>query len=1113
MMMGHFFSTTTTQYINDQTTSTSSLASSIQRFHHIQSINMATVELQQFLGTGTHQQQHAQLEALREQGDPSYLFLRTILESVQHQDTSSTSPELLFHCISGTQYVALQNWTSGSRYHLEFVALLRDFFQGLGDFYGSSSLDPSSRRMLRNACYTTSVVFWKRGWKDFAKLNSSPSSSQPPVCAGEQTLIAQIHALQSRVSQTTVVKAAPELFSNIMSKLNLSDHTHDESVALYLSIMVQEFSGKSKTAYKLPMEFHQEAHRIFETGSAYSASREAVDTTRTFSPLDQTLQICMSGLAKVVSTASEPSAALAMLQLTQDVLGFEFGMSKFIHLPSSRTLIRPPKQWAEYLIKPEFVGAMFQYHQQQWTLAVSGSSATTSAEHISQSLRQLFVQLASLSGPIFSSKDEQQQFAHYLAQGSLGMLRLWQEQCHPDTHYVVFLDTLSLIGRMFTNYRLAMLSKLPSILEVLEAMTVTGCKVLQEMVHHSQSVHGDADQVLMELEWREDAIHLLLESVVVLSADPWIRQTRTDEEGRTIQTHLAQALGPLYIQTVESRCELGKLGEHFSMLRATQHGTQTDPEEAEEETSEAADIKTAAAEDEMTAVASLGRLHPSSALEFLATKLNSLLTNLQRLWNDPAPTTPEACADSASLLEEARLLLKYTNYLLTDPSKQLVRLPKIPGAIDLACQREPSVVEHVATTVRIVLTLAEAQASRLPILDATSNIIVDRIGTNLVIEVLEFLERFAPVYLFSAAGNSSESILAQFWSQQEASDQVVAFCLNLSLQYGAYLPDHRAIQDHLNTLLLNLAKRNAKIRNSMVSSEPFQKLAKLLCLMMQYASAPHPPVSLPEEERLLLAGFQRHDSSEKKALLTSLILASSDAPGQAIFVEILSSLNALTQSVISFKLPLDPSMHQAICTALDLCSGVAEAKDIDNPQRLISFLDPILVPLTEFSSDQSICDKSGKLLRDYVEHLGERLTPDQQRTVNMACANVLRAYPMCHDPGHLKSEGGEESLLVLLDLLLKLSVSQGFSEAAFYGLQQVLPIMSMEVLHRPAISSKFFSLITSSLEKSPERLNNVSFELLNSILQCILFGMTVNDIGTAKDCLVSSCHHFALIVE
>jgi hypothetical protein len=140
------------------------------------------------------------------------------------------------------------------------------------------------------------------------------------------------------------------------------------------------------------------------------------------------------------------------------------------------------------------------------------------------------------------------------------------------------------------------------------------------------------------------------------------------------------------------------------------------------------------------------------------------------------------------------------------------------------------------------------------------------------------------------------------------------------------------------------------------------------------------------------------------------------------------------------------------------------------------------------------------LFRDYVEPLGASLTPAQQHTINQACANVLQAYPTHHDNQHVAGSG-EESLLILLDLLLKLAISDGcFSEASFFGLQQVLPLMSLEVLHRPAVSSKFFSLITLCMEKYAEQMNNISFELLNSILQCILFGMTVSSV-VAKDCL------------
>jgi hypothetical protein len=96
----------------------------------------ATAELQQLLATppanfvgnahNSHAVAHASLEALRDSGDPSYLFLWSILEIFSQQfDHQLAQQELLFHCITGARQVILFKW---NRLSAKFKSGVRDFF-------------------------------------------------------------------------------------------------------------------------------------------------------------------------------------------------------------------------------------------------------------------------------------------------------------------------------------------------------------------------------------------------------------------------------------------------------------------------------------------------------------------------------------------------------------------------------------------------------------------------------------------------------------------------------------------------------------------------------------------------------------------------------------------------------------------------------------------------------------------------------------------------------------------------------------------------------------------------------------------------------------------------
>ena len=84
------------------------------------------------------------LQRLRESGDPSFLFLRTLIElaSSGPAGVSGANEELAFHCAGGTRHVLLHRWAT---YTKEFRDATRDWLASLG--MGISAQHPGAAQV------------------------------------------------------------------------------------------------------------------------------------------------------------------------------------------------------------------------------------------------------------------------------------------------------------------------------------------------------------------------------------------------------------------------------------------------------------------------------------------------------------------------------------------------------------------------------------------------------------------------------------------------------------------------------------------------------------------------------------------------------------------------------------------------------------------------------------------------------------------------------------------------------------------------------------------------------------------------------------------------------
>jgi hypothetical protein len=725
----------------------------------------ATTELQHLLSTSPEGFQgnfrntaavaHAQLQALRDSGDTGCLFLRTVLEITQHQQATPQSEELMFHCITGFRHVLLTKWNTFSPV---FRGAVRDYFLRLG---GVSHFS----RTTRMASYNASATFWKRQWQEEKLVHAQQQRPE------EHALLETIRSLQQQL-QITQLNGKTELFAYLEAGLAQPGPQMLEA-ATFLSILVGEFAGKSASNYNMPLEFHKRAHLDFGTDW-----------------LDKSLQMSMHALSQVVNMITtkpdiddfQEELVLAIVQLTIDIIGWDFvdawdssviGMSII-----ARTVIRPPDSWREYLMHPEFVKAVFNVH---------GVIVHTRPK-LGHSLRQLLLLLASVHGPMFKSTDERKAFASFLLEGILGLLSTATTAAAQESSEL--LDTFSMISRLIVNYKMSILVQLSLITQLFQGMAMIGRHLLHENLKECESVRGDTE-IMEHREWREDALTLLLEGIVMACGDPWLLYSGNEEQRNSARAALASTLGPLYAEFVTCRIRMARLEEQYLTLY------EAELDEVRE------DIFAIDLEDEMASLSNVGRLDLSAALACLSTLFQQLVPQLQSLWDgNVGGVTP----DAAGLLEESRLVTMYIGHLLTDDNNG--ESPQVPDSIVIACQNDGAVSNAIVQAVQSVHQFAQFQASKI-----AANPADPRLSPLLAKSFLWFLNRWAPAYILPVGYSEAtpRSPILQSWSSPEAVQEAVFFCQTLSLHYHCYWPHERQLQENAATLLFSMARRCPKV--------------------------------------------------------------------------------------------------------------------------------------------------------------------------------------------------------------------------------------------------------------------------------------------------------------
>lgn len=215
---------------------------------------------------------------------------------------------------------------------------------------------------------------------------------------------------------------------------------------------------------------------------------------------------------------------------------------------------------------------------------------------------------------------------------------------------------------------------------------------------------------------------------------------------------------------------------------------------------------------------------------------------------------------------------------------------------------------------------------------------------------------------------------------------------------------------------------------------------------------------------------------------------------------------------------VDAKEMTSLC--VELFGGVARTGEMVEPNRIPKFLTPSLPHLsglmTFYANDLTICEGLLRFFRDYAEQFIAILDPEDCLVLFQSSADLLKAYSSVHCASSrvIKSDAEEEQsytdVLCAIQLLIQLGTkdfvdlrqdgvaSAQVTEMIFFGLQQILPLMTRGLLQFPTLCKQYFSLVGFMMETYPDKVGQLPFELFDALLESLLFAMSYHDPSVAK---------------
>jgi hypothetical protein len=960
----------------------------------------------------------------------------------------------------------------------------------------------------------------------------------PTVREDERFVFAQmihtVSVLWKRSWSDEAVGVREEWLNQVRSLAESADRRQRLLAARILTMLVEEFGSTSATRMSMPLEFHKRAHASFQNlGLVHSLD---IAMRLLGGVLHDALMDAGSIAGSNLSEQSCLELYLVVVNLSTVVLSWESKSPEVWQVPSSNSRTCPGPSWRPFVVRPDLLGAVFAAYgatRQRYTgrgghAEILFLPASVSLLH---AFRQLLLQLACMSGDIFESELQRRGYASFLLEGISSLLSslqaplgsgarstaaAWVEE---DAVIQERIDIASISCRLISNFGLMELSTLPVFQEYAEHLAS-----LTRVILEAAALAATSSCDLEESAHMECFAELLQCWVLIVNDTAMV----TRKLSSSVRERLCELARQVYADYAVARLAISR----------TVGATSAE----EEELSEVEAIGAADIEEELVMVSSLGRMSMAT--------LPGLLSYLQRALCDVSVLVQSGCLPGGAcatdghgnlipaavgVLEESRMMILLVGYILADEDEG--ESPMIPEAMLEPLTLDDSAAVLVVELVKAVLDALGWFGEQLV---RGSPGQCQALSPMLAQALLWCTARLARTYLLPDPGLYDGG---ECFGRGLSQPLVDAFAPGVS---------SAAISDFL------LQSVTIFLWGWPGEPDVCEGAIRVLGALLSRSAAPT-VTALPRWQELVLTlGRDRrlahHDAS---TVLTHLVkggLLAGRADAMARFQYTVAPVQSRFDSLVTSVEAMpkirqqDIGVVQEVEACLDLYSGVVKGGDSEHADEMGFFVEGSLCGLIKIFRVYSVLEVDtvvlGALsyLRDVASLQLVFMKSRRTRALFDACGEVLKLYAAYRKRRFVQlamEEWVHDDILVLLELLghlvtkdcVNLSVedeskpssvpptislpacdaaikveevlplSASVRGVVLFGLGEILPLMSDELMNVPMIQSQFFSMISFVIETYAGSLGTVDPNLVKQLIRALVYGAQQVDTGVARNSL------------
>ncbi|KAK6640921.1 hypothetical protein RUM44_012619 [Polyplax serrata] len=884
-------------------------------------------------------------------------------------------------------------------------------------------------------------------------------SASLPVFVREKILQA-IAVIVKRGSVCDNAAHRGQLISDIENLIMNADHSKKMLGCSLLAALIQEYGITDKST---------DIGLTWKANIITKAEFETTDLKRIF-------QFCCRSLSSVANAENTfPQETLSLvkqlLAISESILCWNFTDPFFLKKPFVDSLyemnqnpaLRLTATWRDAILETQVVNLFFLVY---WKIR--------SFPQLSHHALTCLVQLATIKGTIFDNKESHVQYLGHYIQGFVNFL----------TNVEILdreaLGLSNIVRRLLPIFTFHFVEVLPSDLidSFVQRLVILTCNFAE----------GAATEETM---CADDRLYMEAFDNVMIA---WMNVLR-DIPNYWKEKHLG-ALKQVF-------------NEYLKCHLAPPMGTRGEGRDLEqEELDESEETDRVKFKDQLLAVGEFGRLCPQHSLPLLSRlieeKTKELSSRFERLRNQQSATI----SDSSSLVllfEDLHwLLLIACNIISEDPLGESIYLPSELKSYSIKQSLNTSVevtlqvfgspnrnfdeipnaenkADHVVRLISSVLRLSFLCQNFIEVK------MVQFLSPEVISSMLWFLNLWATVYILednSTSEQGSAHFNCSFGTNSAGAVWALNYLLEQAVNYLVHLNSEPSVTRDAVNLFICLVGDKTKV-------EYILKSDNLMKVLIVQSSLPQ-GVKRDVIRGLTLAGMALKDENHRREYIDQVL-----KPLQNRLLTIVRQENFS-------RISHEESVKVEILDILDCMIGASMGSNAQVRNLVFQCLSPMISELPTlmrvYHNYQQIVELILATLWECVKHFLPLEPPTENTKIYEACLNTIQTYASWNSGrlslGSDSEDDSFEDILLFMELLGELlfkdamdltdpeenSQSLAAIDTCLYGLNLIMPLMTVELLKYPALCLKYFNLIriiselhVDKIFKLPENLRKTLF--------------------------------------